>query len=942
MIIVTCLILTAFAFNGTLKVEEHNIRKDFALAAENRFWALEREIAFHLHALTALRALYLSSQMITRSEFREFTRPLLSQHPSIQALEWIPLVADYQREMYEAAARKDGFPDFAISERDPQGKMVRASERKEYFPVYFVEPHKGNETALGFDLASNRTRLESLERSRDTGEMVSTGRITLVQETGKHFGFLVFLPVYRKETAADSIQARKGNLRGFVIGVFRVADILEKSLSYLNPEGINVYLSDRSAPEKERFLYSHESKMKTSPVLSEKTDEKKSGEPIEYFRPLAFANRQWDLRYTPTPEYISSRKTWHPWGVLAVGLLLTGLLTTYLVISLNRNERNEQLIKDRTTDLQKTNEILLQEIAVRTQTEKELQKARDVLEMRVKERTAELSKSNEQLQLENNERRQAEKHLRESEDRYRDLVENSQDLIATHDLEGNLLSVNPIHSKILGYEEGALRKMNIRDILVPELQDQFPKYLDRIKSQGTAKGLMLVETAKGERRIWEFNNTLRKEGVATPLIRAMAHDVTEVKQAEERLRRSEEHFRSLIENSSDMILEADKDGNIRYASPSVERILGYEPGFIIGKNAFQFIHPDDLKKTVEAYQDIMQTPGITKEIEYRVKHSDGSWRIFQSVRRSISEEGRDSMVIINSRDITERKHLEAQLGQAQKLEAVGQLAAGIGHEINTPTQYIGDNTRFLNIAFNDLNRVIEKYGRFLEAVRTGAVVDPIVEEVEATIRDIDLAYLTDEIPKALQQTLEGVERVTTIVRAMKEFAHPGTKEKTLVDINKAIETTITVSRNEWKYVAEMVTDFEPSLPLVPCLPGEINQAILNVITNAAHAIADTVQAGSSGKGVIKVSTRRVSNFAEIHISDTGIGIPREIRTKIFDPFFTTKAVGKGTGQGLAIARSVIVDKHHGTIGFESEMGKGTTFIIRLPIEAETEPARLRK
>jgi signal transduction histidine kinase len=178
--------------------------------------------------------------------------------------------------------------------------------------------------------------------------------------------------------------------------------------------------------------------------------------------------------------------------------------------------------------------------------------------------------------------------------------------------------------------------------------------------------------------------------------------------------------------------------------------------------------------------------------------------------------------------------------------------------------------------------------------------------------------------------------VAKIVLAMKEFSHPGGKEKIFADINKAIENTITVSRNEWKYVAEMVTEFDPSLPPLPCLLGEINQAMLNIMINAAHAIGEVTMDASAKKGTIKVSTRQDQGWAEIRISDTGPGIPEDIRSRVFDPFFTTKKVGKGTGQGLSIAHSVIVEKHGGTIRFETEMGQGTTFIIRLPLNPEAE------
>jgi signal transduction histidine kinase len=207
----------------------------------------------------------------------------------------------------------------------------------------------------------------------------------------------------------------------------------------------------------------------------------------------------------------------------------------------------------------------------------------------------------------------------------------------------------------------------------------------------------------------------------------------------------------------------------------------------------------------------------------------------------------------------------------------------------------------------------------------------VIERCEEEARRADLEYLAEEVPKALAQSMDGIERIATIVRAMKEFAHPGGDEKALEDLNKAIETTVEVSRNEWKYVADVTTDLAADLPLVCCLLGPINQVVLNIVVNAAHAIGDVVKA-TGQKGRITITTRPDGDWVEIRIADTGGGIPDAIRQKIFDPFFTTKPVGKGTGQGLAIARSVVVDKHGGTITVESQVGRGTTFILRLPVK----------
>jgi PAS domain S-box-containing protein len=289
--------------------------------------------------------------------------------------------------------------------------------------------------------------------------------------------------------------------------------------------------------------------------------------------------------------------------------------------------------------------------------------------------------------------------------------------------------------------------------------------------------------------------------------------------------------------------------------------------------------------------------------------------------------------VIMGEDVTARLNLEHDLVQAQKLESIGHLAAGIAHEINTPTQFVGDNVRFLSDSFSDIAAVLDRHHALMVSAKAGICAPDLIDACEAESRRADLGYLMEEIPKAIAQSTEGVTRIASIVRAMKEFAHPGSDEKACVDLNKAIESTVTVARNEWKYVADLTTDLAPCLPLVPCLLGQFNQVILNMIVNATHAIVDVTK-GTGAKGTISITTRAVDGWAEVRIADSGAGIPEEIRRKIFDPFFTTKEVGKGTGQGLAIAHSVIVDKHHGTITLESEVGRGSTFIVRLPLSVQ--------
>jgi signal transduction histidine kinase len=256
---------------------------------------------------------------------------------------------------------------------------------------------------------------------------------------------------------------------------------------------------------------------------------------------------------------------------------------------------------------------------------------------------------------------------------------------------------------------------------------------------------------------------------------------------------------------------------------------------------------------------------------------------------------------------------------------VGQLAAGIAHEINTPTQYVGDNLRFLQESFGALSAVLVAY-REMARPTDAARADRLWSE-----HDTD--YLVEEIPRATAQALDGVGRVADIVRAMKDFSHPGSDEPVPADLNRAIINTVEISRNEWKYVADLQLDLQPDLPPVPCLLGEIQQVVLNLVVNAAHAIAEA-EADSGRKGTIVVTTRAVEETVEMRVQDSGTGIPESARPRIFEPFFTTKPVGRGTGQGLAISRDVVVRKHRGSITFETEAGRGTTFTVRLPLHPD--------
>jgi PAS domain S-box-containing protein len=330
--------------------------------------------------------------------------------------------------------------------------------------------------------------------------------------------------------------------------------------------------------------------------------------------------------------------------------------------------------------------------------------------------------------------------------------------------------------------------------------------------------------------------------------------------------------------------------------------------------------------------------GTKKDLLFETTHRRKDGTDYQvQVHLQLSRVTEPPLFVAMVTDITDQKDLESQLMQAKKMESIGQLAAGIAHEINTPAQFVGDNTRFIKEAFEDLLELNNSFIKLLHAAKDGEVTPELINEVDTSAEKADVEYLAEEIPPAIDQSLDGITRISNIVRAMKEFSHPGSKDQESADINQAIQNTITVASNEWKYVADVETELADNLPPVTCFVQELNQVVLNLIVNAAHAIEQANGEGASDKGMITISTRDLGKEVEIKVSDTGCGVPDDIKDRIFDPFFTTKAVGKGTGQGLSMAFRTIVEQHDGKLWVDSAKGEGSSFNIVLPYKPKNIP-----
>ncbi|MFW6161493.1 MAG: ATP-binding protein [Planctomycetota bacterium] len=404
-------------------------------------------------------------------------------------------------------------------------------------------------------------------------------------------------------------------------------------------------------------------------------------------------------------------------------------------------------------------------------------------------------------------------------------------------------------------------------------------------------------------------------------------DVTAQRRAEHALSLAARRWRSTFDALQDAVAVIDRDHRIVEANRAMADLFPDEA--VVGARCYELFHGTDAPPEGCPGCRVFAT-GEAANHNVHEPHLGG--RHFNVCAYPIPEEGGPIRQMVHLvRDITEQKDLEERLGRAQKLQAIGQLAAGVAHEINSPTQYVTDNTRFVRDSLATVVEALDTLGDLLAAAADGPIPDGLLAKAQALAEEADVEYLTTEVPAAMDDALEGLRRIAEIIAAMKRFAHPGKGEPTPTDINELVANAVTITRNEWKYVAEVVTDLDPALPAVSCVAADISQVMVNLLVNAAHAIAEARRHDPGRQGRIGVMTCAAGEAVEVRVTDTGTGIAEEAAQRIFDPFFTTKEPGVGTGQGLALAHAIVVDKHGGDIAFETTPGLGTVFYVSLPL-----------
>ena len=518
--------------------------------------------------------------------------------------------------------------------------------------------------------------------------------------------------------------------------------------------------------------------------------------------------------------------------------------------------------------------------------------------------------------------------------------------IAYWDRAGHVLMCNGAFSELLGYDVNDLSASRVDELLHQSDVEAATTDLERLWN-GEVRVIDVEKRylRKDGTAIWvRTTSTLVSGDAADPDCAVeFVRDISTRKVAEVALQQSRSLLNAVIADLPVAIRACDVQGQVfLHNRAAAELFHSVGAGEFIGQaswaagKAADIFEADGVTPVEEANRPLARAlRGETvTNMELVVVSAEGQTRrSVTSARRLVDNSGVCLGAVAVTQDVTQQRALARELVQAQKLESIGQLSAGIAHEINTPTQFIGDNIRFLDESYREIVALTEKLSTLVSESAGGAIpAGPIV----AALNGSEVAYLRAEVPKAIAQSLEGIDRIAKIVGAMKEFSHPGL-EKSPVDLNRAIDMTITVASNEWKYVADVKTELDANLPLVPVIPGAFNQVILNMIVNAAHAIGDGAPSSGRPKGLITVATRLAGDTVEIDIRDNGCGMAPKTIARIFDPFFTTKPVGKGTGQGLAIAHDVVVNKHGGTVSVDSTPGVGTTFTIRLPLQLTRDP-----
>ncbi len=865
---------------------------------------LTRSIEHSLDAIISIRGLYAASSQVDRDQFRAFVEQNLTTSGELHAVEWIPRVPAGERAAYEAAARRDGLTDFQIIERNAAGDMVAAAARDEYFPVYFVEPLEGNKAAVGFDLASNPIRRDALNRARDSGQVVTTQRIRLVQDIYNRFGFLAIVPIYSTGAVPETVAARRKNLAGFALGVFRIGDILRTATEQTKElSKVNLYVVDVSAPTNEALLYfsgdvGQEGVLSTDDLLLGGYEKTK----------LLVGDRTWLLVFVPPTEF-SIPTSPLPWSAGAFGLLLTILFVSFMRSTQLRTRVIEQTVFDRTAELSSVNRVLEDEMAERQHAERKLKEQHEALHLI------------NTLTVAGNKAKTVNDAIRICLEEvcsftgwpvghaFRPTEDNPDEFVSAG--VWNLPEGDALDDFV---REREARKITPGDGLIGQvLIDRQPKWVTDVNQDNSyvyagTKGELPVKAAfffplrAGPKVVavlefYAFDAIEPDENTLSIITQIGSHlgGAAERIQSAKKLRESEEFVRVIADNMPVVIAYFDADMNTLFYNQLGLDWFACKREDLIGKPIDGIIPEMD----VEGYRARIHKvlAGETISVDGVHSYPDGQTRhVTITYTPHIVESGEAVGYFCIVQDISQRKEIERQLNQAQKMDAIGHLTGGIAHD------------------FNNILMVTDGYTR--RALK--AKDDP------------------EAVTEALEEVLKGTDRAAQLTKQLLSFSRRQIMEKRVFRIEEAISDIEALLEKSTGERYELVIENQTDGACIETDPSEFGQALINLVINARDAmqrggrieiLSQVVDVDEDFAALHqKVSPGR---FVQISVKDYGTGIDEEALQHIFEPFFTTKDQGKGTGLGLAMVYG-FAQSSEGTIVVESAVDVGTTVKIYLP------------
>ncbi len=622
--------ITLSGFIFTQRWGEVKAQNALSVASDRYATAMDRAMADYLNILNSINSFYAASNFVSRHEFDTFTGGFLRRQPGIQALEWIPRVTAETRQEYEARARRDGIADFAITERDADGNLVPARERDAYFPVFYVVPRAGNERVLGFDLGSDAARLSTLSKARITGRLAVSGRVRLVQETGDQFGFLAFLPIFRKAAPHDTPRQRRENVEGFALGVFRIENLVEATIRKMSapPSGLDIYFFDQGGAPGSRFLYYHSARAGAGGSAPKSEDAlRRAGHESAF---LSMGNRQWEIVFAPVPGYFEPQAPWLAWGVLAAGFLFTGLFTTYMISAAGRESSIRILVRQRTDE------------------------------------------------------------LAASEDRTRTIIDTAADGIVTIDVSGIIETFNRAAQDIFGYSSQEVVGRNVKMLMPDPYREEHDgylrKYLDTHEAGIIGTGRELVGLRKDGTAFPMHIVVSESRSQGEVRFTGIVRNITERVLAEEELRRSQELLSAAIENIADGFVMCDAENRIVLFNSKFARLYPKSRDAVLAGARFD----DFLRAGAERgeYTDAQEDEDIEAWVTRRLSKGRMSDEAFEQpligdrwVRIAVSRLPDGGWVGIHV-DITELKQARHQADDANK--AKSEFLSSMSHELRTP------------------------------------------------------------------------------------------------------------------------------------------------------------------------------------------------------------------------------------------------------------------